>query len=70
MTRYRYEHPAEWLDAYIRRHADDPEWLLGVILALTSKLTGDDIQDLFQAEMDADGYFDDLDKPTDAEESP
>jgi len=61
MPRYRYEYPSEWLAEYVNLYSDDPLRLRAVIWDLVSKLSEDDIQDLFQAEMEADGFFEDLD---------
>lgn len=57
---FRWDHPLDWLNAQI----DDCESLAnlkGLARALAGQLDGDQIQDLFQAEMDRDGYFDPLD---------
>ena len=54
--RYRWSHPAEWLDHWITTHADDLPALDHIARELATKLDGDQIQDLFQDEMSADGY--------------
>jgi len=55
MSDYRWDSPQEWLEEHCR-DADDAE-LRSVINELLSKLSADDIQDLFQTEMTQDGYF-------------
>jgi hypothetical protein len=55
LKQYRWSSPHDWLDDHCAT-ADVLE-LRSVIRDLLSKLTGDDLQDLFQTEMDADGYF-------------
>ena len=57
--RYRWSHPIEWLDDHITelvRSNSGPE-LIALCRTLATKLDGDQIQDLFQTEMSADGYF-------------
>jgi len=54
--RYRWSHPAEWLDHWIDEH-QEVDALDHLARELASKLDADQIQDLFQDEMDADGYF-------------
>ncbi len=61
-TEYRWTHPSEWLADKISsytslRDADAITQLADLARALAGLLDGDQIQDLFQAEMDADGYF-------------
>jgi hypothetical protein len=64
--KYRWCHPAEWLLDRI-----DNEWTRDQIqdafrsLLTSGCVTGDDIQNVFQSDMDADGYF----APEDSEES-
>ena len=53
--RYKWAYPSDWLNDEIS-HADEHE-LRGICQSLMSKLPEDDIQDLFQSEMAADGYF-------------
>lgn len=59
---YSWEHPSDWLgdkiDAYA--NAKNLNELRALANHLMSKLDEDDIQDLFQPEMDADGYFDEV----------
>jgi hypothetical protein len=54
--RYRWAHPSEWLDHWIEQHQDVAA-LDSLARALAAELDSDQLQDLFQAEMDADGYF-------------
>ena len=54
--RYRWAYPSDWLNDKIAS-SDDVVFLRGVIDSLMSNLPEDDLQDLFQTEMDADGYF-------------
>lgn len=56
---YRWAHPSEWLVERLHRFAvnKDVEALHWTALELARTLDGDQIQDLFQDEMDADGYF-------------
>ena len=73
--RYRYDNPHEWLESHIAELDTDDNRieLLAIIRALASVLDNDQIQDLFQSDMDADGYFQPLDQrgaiPPIAEES-
>lgn len=57
---YKYAHPADWLQGKINKIAanNDVEGLKAIALQLGNSLDGDTIQDEFQSEMDADGYFD------------
>lgn len=66
MPRYQWGHPAEWLESRLTTLADDENMneILSIARDLASKVDGDALQDLFQSDMDADGYFDDLDAPT------
>lgn len=61
--RYRYDNPHEWLESHIAElDIDDNRLeLLAIIRALASVLDSDQIQDLFQSDMDADGYFQTID---------
>lgn len=57
--RYRWTHPIEWLNDKITElsQKDDVSELCSVARSLAEALDGDTIQDLFQDEMDEDGYF-------------
>jgi hypothetical protein len=60
----KYEGPHDWLNQYVRKKeakgaiAD----LVNVIWCLCQEVDADSIQDLFQDDMVADGYFDDTDE--------
>jgi len=57
--KYRWDTPQEWLLEKAERHAknNDSAELLSIIQTLVIGLDADSIQDDFQSEMDADGYF-------------
>lgn len=56
---YKYESPRHWLmSTYIP--TKDKDELIGIIDQLADRLSSDDLQDLFQSEMDADGYFEEM----------
>jgi len=52
---YRWDSPYEWLMEYCTDL--EPSELLSVVQELAMKLDSDALQDLYQSEMDADGYF-------------
>jgi len=56
---YRWSHPIEWLDDHISElaQANDVPGLAALARTLATKLDGDQIQDEFQTDMDAAGYF-------------
>lgn len=58
MARYQWATAYEWLEEYLRNH---PEQAHSIAMSLAMKLDADSIQDEFQSDMDADGYFTDLD---------
>ncbi len=62
MARYRWATPHEWLLEKAEQHAakNDAAELLSILNSLVPKIDADTIQDEFQSEMDADGYFRDL----------
>lgn len=60
MARYKYNNAHEWFHEYTQRLESSA--LHSIANDLADKLDGDTIQDMFQNEMDADGYFRDLDK--------
>lgn len=62
-NRYRWSHPQEWLQDYIKERSEDANELFSLASELAQHLDGDQIQDLFQSDMDADGYFDALTPP-------
>uniref|UniRef100_A0A6M3L1E3 Uncharacterized protein n=1 Tax=viral metagenome TaxID=1070528 RepID=A0A6M3L1E3_9ZZZZ len=69
MARYRWSYPLEWLREHLDGlHTQDGE-LLSEAKELASQLDSDQIQDIYETDMDKDGYFTDLDAPDpDAEE--
>lgn len=53
------KNPHQWLSDYAREcRRQQPIKLLGIIRRLLRVLDADQIQDLFQEEMEKDGYFD------------
>jgi len=56
MTKYKWSSPQEWLQQKIAA-TDDIGKLRGIVTSVVDKLDSDEIQDVFQAEMDEDGYF-------------
>jgi len=54
---YKWNNPQEWFQSYVERNKDNPVELFNLCLLLAGQLDSDTIQDLFQADMDADGYF-------------
>ncbi len=60
---YRWSHPIEWLQGKIDDLANQRDKdvavteLRSIASELAGHLDGDTIQDIFQSEMDADGYF-------------
>jgi hypothetical protein len=63
MARYKYESGHDWLAEKLRGFASDGNAaeLLGFANVMATKLDPDDLQEIFQSDMDADGFFDDLD---------
>ena len=59
--RYRWDHVHAWFDHYLEADRDREE-LANLCRQLAEKLDSDQLQDLFQGEMDDDGYFTDLNK--------
>lgn len=55
---YRWAGPHEWLAE--KATSDDPVYVRGLLNSLLRYIDAEDIQEIFQAEMDADGYFDSL----------
>ena len=51
---YKWENPSEWLEDFLQSGAASPWSVINTLLTMISE---DDIQDLFQSEMEADGYF-------------
>jgi hypothetical protein len=63
--KYRWSYPSDWLESRLKEYTEQGQSdaitnLYNTATALASKLSSDEIQDLFQSEMDADGYFDPL----------
>ncbi|PWT75315.1 MAG: hypothetical protein C5B60_05565 [Chloroflexi bacterium] len=61
-SRYRWVTPADWLIDHAQQCAENNNLtdLLHLIRELAWKASSDDIQDLFQDQMHADGYFDEV----------
>jgi len=59
MHRNKWNSPHEWL-LDMARSLDNPAELVSLIGALAGRLDSDSIQDLFQDEMDQDGYFNEV----------
>jgi hypothetical protein len=57
MSKYKWANPNEWLIDVIKK-TDDIQTLKSIFFSFISGLDSDYIQDIFQDEMDADGYFD------------
>lgn len=58
MKKYKWDNPYEWLETKSEKWTR--EQLRSALLALAIKHDSDTIQDEYQSEMDADGYFDEL----------
>lgn len=52
---YRWNNPQEWLLDRVR--GESPGWVFAAIETIIPLLDADFVQDLFQDEMDRDGYF-------------
>ncbi|MNC99146.1 hypothetical protein D3C83_173230 [compost metagenome] len=66
---YKWKSAAEWLDEKIDNLRDGKfaeQDIAAIARALASKLDGDSIQDLFQDEMDEDGFFKEESDETDS----
>jgi len=55
MTTYPWDSASEWFNDFIDKQ--EPEQVLAIAKQLALKLGGDEIQDLYQSDMIADGYF-------------
>lgn len=64
-VKYKWDHPSDWLTEKLNGFEAGTEFgkLREFALAIAGELDGDQIQDLFQSDMDADGYFDDQNEP-------
>ena len=58
MEEYKWAHPYNWFSEWIEKA--DEKRLREYLRILAGRLDGDQIQDLFEKEMDEDGYFDPL----------
>ena len=56
MKSYRWTSPNEWLSDQLAA-TDDPAKLRGYLTAILDLLDPDMLQDVFQTEMEQDGYF-------------
>ena len=59
MTRYKWDRPHDWLDQYLAKL--NPHESRALVRHLAMRLDADDVEEVFQDDMDADGYFDDQD---------
>jgi HPt (histidine-containing phosphotransfer) domain-containing protein len=58
-AKYKWDNPADWLDDRVTKAVDEndvPE-LVSIIHSLKGQLDFDGIQEAFQSDMEADGYF-------------
>jgi len=64
MATYKWDSPAEWLDKKIQKLSDsgDVTGLCQILRDILPNIDNDIIQNIYQEEMDEDGYFEDLDK--------
>jgi len=53
---YKWESPFDWL--VDKMHEWSPERIAYTLRQVAAMVSSDDLQDLLQVEMDADGYFD------------
>ncbi len=56
MPKYKYSSPYHWLDDTASQWTQVE--LYAALMALAAQVDGDTIQDVFQSDMDKDGYFD------------
>jgi len=66
-TQYKWKSPRDWL-LYKVNHEWDESEKVHALISILDLLDADDIQDIFQGEMDMDGYFDRI-EPGDTEQS-
>lgn len=61
---YKWANPNDWFRSHINKleARSDCERLAGIIWILLTAIDDEEIQELFQEEMDQDGYFDAIDK--------
>lgn len=62
VNKYKWDGPHEWLDDVSREW--DSARLRAELMALAVRLDADELQDEFQTEMDADGYFEPIPEET------
>lgn len=60
MSVYKWASPYEWLEEKAKEW--DERKLYHELMNLASQLDSDTLQDEYQADMDADGYFDELEE--------
>jgi hypothetical protein len=53
---YKWKHPQDWL--FDKMKEARPQELFSLACELLQLVDADQVQDVFEAEMDADGYFD------------
>jgi hypothetical protein len=70
MARYKWESAHDWLYWKVcsLENTNDARELATMFRMVLSSLDGDSLQDLFQDDMEEDGYFQDLDQPPVEEE--
>lgn len=56
-TKYKFANAHEWLKSYLHRQ-DSVNYLRTLAFTFAREMDSDAIQELFEKEMDADGYFD------------
>jgi len=63
MPKYQWPSPHAWLMDRVSAEAGDRrvDWLEQAILAMAACLDSDQIEDIFEIEMEQDGYFEPLD---------
>lgn len=66
MIKYKYENIYEWLEEYAKKLTH--EELLSEFLHLAISTDPDDLQDIFQSDMESDGYFDPISEEESEEE--
>jgi hypothetical protein len=62
MKRYKWQSAMDWLRDHVDESRGDNAELFSIIDSLLTKLTNDDIQDLFQFDMANDGFFEQAEK--------
>lgn len=65
MKTHKWNHPDDWLQDVVQRHVGEGNVteLASILNSVMDTLDPDDIQDIFQSEMEADGYFQPLAGP-------